>query len=104
MQYIRQPKKGLEMIFFKFLILFYTPTTLYVSFYHANSIAMFYIVHKYQKKFESTNMDLTHLYFLILIGFPVKGYGCSTIHKIVPCTSSFKLMTVFGHRWYGTKK
>ena len=43
------------------------------SCYHSNSIAMFYIVHKYQKKIESTNMDLTHLYFLILLGFAVGG-------------------------------
>ena len=34
------------------------------SFYHANSIAMLYIVHTYEKKFETTNTDLTHLYFL----------------------------------------
>ena len=30
------------------------------SYYHTNSIAMLYLVHKYKKKFESTNMDLTH--------------------------------------------
>ena len=82
------------MVTFKLLFLSYMPTTLYVSFYHANSIAMLYIVHKYKKKFESTNMDLTHLYFLILVGFPVRGYACSTIHKIVPFTLSFKLMAV----------
>ena len=58
-------KKGLEMVIFKLLLFSHMPTTLYVSFYHSNSVAMFYIVHKYQKKFESTNMDLTHLYFLI---------------------------------------
>ena len=62
-------------------------TTLYVSFYHAKRIATLYIVQKYQKMFESTNMDLTHLYFLILLGFPVMGYGGSTIHKIVPFTT-----------------
>ena len=38
-----------------------SPTTLYFSFYHANSKVMHYIVHKNEKKFESTNMDLTHL-------------------------------------------
>ena len=43
------------------------------------------------KKFEPTNMDLTYLYFLILLGFPVRVYGCSTIYKIVPYTTSFKL-------------
>ena len=45
-----------------------------------------YVLYIVQKKFESTNMDLTHLYFLILLGVPVRGYGCSTIHKIVPFT------------------
>ena len=56
-------KKGLEMIIFKLLFLSYmhTCTTLYFSFYHANSIAMLYIVHNFKKRFESTNMDLTHL-------------------------------------------
>ena len=83
------------MVISKLLFLSYMPTTLYVSFYHANRIAMLYIVYKYQKKFESTNMDLTHLYFLFLLGFPFRGYGCSTIHKIVPFSSSFKLMTFF---------
>ena len=58
-------KKGLEMVIFKLLFLSDIPTTLYVSFYHSNSIAMLYIVHKYQKKFESTNMDLKPLFFLI---------------------------------------
>ena len=35
-------------------------TNLNVSFYHTNSIDKLYIVHKYKKKLESTNMDLTH--------------------------------------------
>ena len=82
------------MVFFKRLFLFYMPTTLFVSFFHANSKAIFYIVHKDQNKFESTNMDLTHLYFFDFTRFPARGYGCSTIHKIVPFISSFKLMTV----------
>ena len=68
------------MVIFKLLFLSYMPTTLYVSFYHANSIDLLYIVHKYQKKFESTKMDLIHLYFLILLGFPARGYGCSATH------------------------
>ena len=34
------------MVIFKLLFLSYMPTTLYVSFYHTNSIAMFYIVHE----------------------------------------------------------
>ena len=50
-------QKGLEMEIFKFLFLSKMPTTLYFSFYHANSIAMLCIVHKYKKMFESTNMD-----------------------------------------------
>ena len=33
---------------FKFLLLSYMPTTLY--FYHTNSIAMLYLVHKYKIK------------------------------------------------------
>ena len=53
--------KALEMVIFKLLFLSYMPTTIYFSFYHASSIAIFYIVHKYKKKFESKNMDLTHL-------------------------------------------
>ena len=48
------------MIIFE-LLLSYMPTTLYFSFYHTNSIAMLYLVHKYKKKFESTNRDLTYL-------------------------------------------
>ena len=57
------------MVIFKLLFLSYMPTTLYVSFYYANSIAMIFIVHKYQEKFESTNMGLTLLYFLIFTRF-----------------------------------
>ena len=34
-----------EMIIFKLLFLSYMPTTLYVSFYYTNSIAMLFIVH-----------------------------------------------------------
>ena len=48
------------MVIFKLLFLSYMHTNLYFSFYHANSIDMLYIVHKYKKKLESTNMDLTH--------------------------------------------
>ena len=49
-------KTALETVIFKLLFLSYMPTTLSFSFYHANSIAMLYIVHNYKKKFESTNM------------------------------------------------
>ena len=59
-------KKSLEMVIFKLLFPFYMPITLYFfSFYHVNSKAILYIVHKYKEKFESTNMNLTHLQFLL---------------------------------------
>ena len=48
------------MVIFKLSYFSYMPTTLYFSYFHTNSIAMLYLVHKYKKKFESTNMDLTH--------------------------------------------
>ena len=70
------------MVIFKLLFLSYMPTTLYVSFYHANSIVMFYTVNKYQKKFEPTNMDLTDLYFLILLGFTVRVYVVQQFIKL----------------------
>ena len=41
------------------------PTTLYFSYYHTNSIAMLYLVHKYKKTFESTNMNLSHSKIMI---------------------------------------
>ena len=58
---INKPKKGLKMVIFKLLFLSCMHTNLYFSFYHTNSIDMLYIVHKYKKKLESINMDLTHL-------------------------------------------
>ena len=54
-------QKGLEMSIFKLLFLSYTSTTIYFSFYHTSSIDMLYLVHEYKKKFDSTNLDLTHL-------------------------------------------
>ena len=48
------------MVIFKLLFLSYMHTNLYFSFYHTSSIDMLYIVHKYKKKLEFTNMDLTH--------------------------------------------
>ena len=42
---------------------------LYFSYYHTNSIAMLYLVHKYKKKFKSTNMDLTHSKIMIFSSF-----------------------------------
>ena len=53
------------MVIFKFLYLSYMPTTLYFPYFHTNSIDMLYLVHEYKKKFESTNMDLTHLKIMI---------------------------------------
>ena len=72
------------MVIFKLLYLSYMPTTLYFSYFHTNSIAMLYLVHKYKKKLDSTNMDLTHSKIMIFLAFLVRGYGCSTSHTIVP--------------------
>ena len=83
------------MVIFKLLYLSYMPTTLYFSYFHANSIAMLYQVHKYKKKFESTNMDLTHSKIMIFLAFQVRGYGCSTSHTIVPFTIGCKFRTFF---------
>ena len=57
------------MVIFKLLYLSYMPTTLYFSYFHINSIAMLYLVQKYKKKFESTNMDLTHAKIMIFSSF-----------------------------------
>ena len=57
------------MVIFKFLYLSYMPTTLYFSYFHTTSIAMLYLVHKYKKKFESTNMDVTHSKIMIFSTF-----------------------------------
>ena len=69
------------------------PTTLYFSYFQTNSIAMLYLVHKYKKKFESTNMDLAHSKIMIFPAFLVRGYGCSTSHKMVPFTIGCKFRT-----------
>ena len=83
------------MVILKLLYLSYMHTTLYFSYFHTNSIAMLYLVHKYKKKFESTNMDLTHSKIMIFLAFLVKGYGCSTSHTIVPFLIGFKFRTFF---------
>ena len=49
------------------------PTTLYFSYFHTNNIAMLYLVHKYKKKLESTNMDLTHSKIMIFFWLCVKA-------------------------------
>ena len=85
------------MVIFKLLYLFFMTTTLYFSYFHRNSIAMLYLEHKYKKKFESTNMDLTHSKIMIFLAFLVRGYGCATSHTIVPFTIGCKLRIFFSH-------
>ena len=62
-------KKAKKWSFFKLLYLSYMPTTLYFSYVHTNSIAMLFLVHKYKKEFESTNMDLTHSKIMFFSSF-----------------------------------
>ena len=57
------------MVIFKLLFFSHMPTTLYFSFYHANSIVMLYLVHKYKKELESTNKGLTHPLILSFASF-----------------------------------
>ena len=57
------------MVISKLLYLSYIPTTLYSSYSRTNSIAMLYLVNEYKKKFESTNMDLTHSKIMIFSSF-----------------------------------
>ena len=85
------------MVIFKLLYLSYMPTTLYFSYFHSNSIAMLYLVHKYKKKLESTNIDLTHSKIMIFLAFLVRGYGCATSHRIVPLTKGCKFSFFFSH-------
>ena len=73
------------MVIFKLLYLSYMPTTLYFSYLHTNSIAMLYLVHKYKKKFESTNMDLTHSKIMIFLAFLVRGY---VVQQVIQLCSS----------------
>ena len=83
------------MVIFKLLYLSYMPTTLYFSYFHTNSIAMLYLVHKYKKKLEY-GFDTFKDYDFFL-AFLVRGYGCSTSHTIVPFTIGCKFRTYFGH-------
>ena len=57
------------MVIFKLLYLPYMHTTLYFSYFYTSSIAVLYLVHKYKKMFESTNMDLTHSKIRIFSSF-----------------------------------
>ena len=77
------------MVIFKLLYLSYMPTTLYFSCFQTNSIAMLYLVHKYKKKFESTNMDLTHSKIMIFSSFSSEGvwlfnksYNCAVHYRL----------------------
>ena len=65
--------KRLKMAIFKLLVLSYMHTTLYISFFYSNNIIKFYVVWKYKKKFESTNMDLAHFIILIFSDFSSMG-------------------------------
>ena len=59
----------------KMLFLSDMHTTRYFSLYHANSIALLYLMHKYKKTLESTKMSLTHSKILIFASFFSKGQG-----------------------------
>ena len=63
------------MVIFKLLVLSYINTTLYISFPYSNNITKFYVVWKYKKKFESTNMGLALFKILIFSDFSSMGVG-----------------------------
>ena len=65
----------LKMAIFKLLDLSYMLTTLYISFFYSNNITKFYVVRKYKKKFESTDMGLAHFKILIFFDFSSMGVG-----------------------------
>ena len=75
-------------------------TTLYLSFYHANSITMLYMVHKYKKKLKK-QIYTYEFYTFANSDFTCQlgGYGCATIHKIVHSTISckYRVWEGFGH-------
>ena len=77
------------MVIFKLLYLSYMPTTLYFSYFHTNSISMLYLVHKYKKKLESTNMDLTHSMIMIFSSFC--SYGVWLFNKSNNCAVHYRL-------------
>ena len=68
-------EKRLTMVIFKFMVLSYMHTTLYISLFYSNNITKFYGVSKYKKKFESTNMGLAHFKTLIFSDFSSMGVG-----------------------------
>ena len=71
-------EKRLKMVIFKWLVLSYMHTTIYISFFYSNNIIKFYVVRKYKKKFESTNMGLAHFKILIFSDFSSMGVGLET--------------------------
>ena len=68
-------EKRLKMAIFKWLVLSYMHTTIYISFFYSNNITKFYVVRKYKKKFESTNMGFAHFKILIFFDFSNMGVG-----------------------------
>ena len=68
-------EKRLKMVIFKLLVLSYMHTTLYISFFYSNNITKFYVLWKYKKKFESTNMDFAHFKILSFSDFSSMGVG-----------------------------
>ena len=68
-------EKRLKMAIFKLLVLSYMHTTLYISFFYSNNITKFYVVWKYKKKFESTNIGWAHLKILLFPDFSSMGVG-----------------------------
>ena len=87
-------EKRFKMAIFKWLVLSYMHTTIYISFFYSNNIIKFYVVRKYKKKFESTNMGLAH--FKILIFFRLFKYGGRVGNRILSSTSSCKFFYAFG--------
>ena len=72
---IKTAEKRLKIAIFKLLVLSFMPTTLYISLFYSNNITKFYIVGKYKKKFESTNMGLAHFKILIFFDSSSMGVG-----------------------------
>ena len=68
-------EKRLKMAIFKLLVLSYMHTTIYISFFYSNNITKFYVVLKYKKKFESTNIGLAHFKILIFSDISSMGVG-----------------------------
>ena len=66
-------RKRLKVAIFKMLFLSYMHTTLYISYSYSNNISKFYVVQKYKKKFESTNMGFAHFKILIFWGVELEN-------------------------------